>query len=346
MDTSTLLKNLSNTFGVSSFENYTFPLIEKELKNISPDIKLEKVGIGNLVATYGSESPKIAFFAHVDEIGIVISKIVDEHFARISPVGGVDPRTLVGKRVLFKTNDSEKTGVIGFLAPHLQKKEDREKSPSFDELFVDFSISGGTSSINVGDMGVIHVQAVELENGKISNKSLDNRVGAAVLIKSLEYLQNLKFEGQLMLSFNKGEEVGLVGAQGSAYHLKPDFAIVIDVTFGEKLPENVEPIKLGDGPVIGIGTTVTRSVFEELTKTAKNNNIKYQIETFTRGSGTEADVVQISSTGVKTGVVSVPILNMHSPNEVVDVKDVEESAKLLSLFALNTSLTWKGRRKS
>ncbi|POZ92448.1 M20/M25/M40 family metallo-hydrolase, partial [Petrotoga halophila] len=176
--------------------------------------------------------------------------------------------------------------------------------------------------------------------------SLDNRVGAAVLIKSLEYLQNLKFEGQLTLSFNKGEEVGLVGAQGSAQHLKPDFAIVVDVTFGEKLPENVEPIKLGEGPVIGIGTTVTRSVFEELTKTAKNNNIKYQIETFARGSGTEADVVQISSTGVKTGVVSVPILNMHSPNEVVDVKDVEESAKLLSLFALNTSLNWKGRRKS
>ncbi len=158
---------------------------------------------------------RLPFFAHVDEIGIVISNIIDDTFARIEAVGGVDPRTLVGKRVCFRTeNGGEKLGgVIGFLAPHLQKPEDKDKSPSFDELFVDFSVSGGTKDINVGDIGVINVEAKDLENDQIVGKAIDNRAGVAVLIKSFEYLQNLKFDGQLMLSFNKGEEVGLVGGQ-------------------------------------------------------------------------------------------------------------------------------------
>jgi endoglucanase len=342
MQTSELIKKLSNSFGVSSLESYTFPVIEEELKNIVPDIKLEKIGIGNLIATYGSGKPKISFFAHVDEIGIVISKIIDEHFARLASVGGVDPRTLIGKRVVFKTANQEKIGVVGFLAPHLQKKEDRDKSPSFDELFIDFSISGGTKDLNVGDMGVIKTEAIELENNKITGKSLDNRVGCAVLIKSLEYLQKLRFDGQLILSFNKGEEVGLVGAKGSAEYINPDYAIVTDVTFGEKLPENIESINLGAGPAIAIGTTVDRTIFQELTKIAKDNNISYQVETITRRSGTEGDVVQIVNSGIKTGIVSVPILNMHSPNEVVDVKDIEETSKLLSLFALNVSVKEKG----
>ena len=338
METKTIIKNLSDSFGVSSYENNVFPLIKRYVNNINPDLKIEKIGIGNLIVRYGEGTPKVAFFSHVDEIGIIVSNIIDEHFVRIHSVGGVDPRTLVGKRVVFKTEKKEKIGVIGFLAPHLQKKEDQEKSPSFDELFVDFSISGGTKDITVGDMGVIQINAIDLEENKIVGKSMDNRVGVCVLIKALEYLHNLKFKGEVILSFNKGEEVGLVGAKGSAEYLKPDYAVIVDVTFGETIAENVTSFKLGEGPVISLGTPVTKSVYEDLIKVAENNNIKYQIEPIPRRSGTEADIVQIVSTGIKTGVVSVPILNMHSPNEVVDIKDIEESARLLSLYALNVGL--------
>ena len=278
----------------------------------------------------------------MDEIGIVISKIIDSSFARVEAVGGVDPRTLVGKRVCFKTEKGKKIGIIGFLEPHLQKVEDKDKSPSFDELFVDFSVSGGTQDINVGDIGVINVQAQDLENNQIVGKALDNRVGVAVLIKAFEYLQNLKFDGQLMLSFNKGEEVGLVGAKGSAEYIQPDYAVVVDVTFGERLPENVESFKIGEGPVISIGAPINKSVYDDLVKTAGDNNIKIQIEAVPSRSGTETDIVQIVSEGIKTGLVSVPILNMHSPSEVVNIKDVESSAKLLSMFALNMSLKEKG----
>jgi endoglucanase len=342
MDTKDLIKNLSDSFGVTSFENCTFPLIEQFLLEINQDIKLEKIGIGNLVATYGQGNPKIAFFAHVDEIGIVISNIIDDTFARIEAVGGVDPRTLVGKRVCFRTENGEKLGVIGFLAPHLQKPEDKDKSPSFDELFVDFSVSGGTKDINVGDIGVINVEAKDLENDQIVGKAIDNRAGVAVLIKSFEYLQNLKFDGQLMLSFNKGEEVGLVGAKGAAEYLQPDYAVVVDVTFGERLPENVESFKIGEGPVISIGAPINKSVYDDLVKTAKDNNIKYQIEAVPSRSGTETDIVQIVGQGIKTGLVSVPILNMHSPSEVVNINDIDRAAKLLAMFALNMSLKTKG----
>jgi len=333
MDISEILKKLSDSFGVSSWEHNTYSIVEETLKEMDSNIEISKRGTGSLVAKYGNGDKKIAFFAHIDEIGIAVSKIVDKDFARVEMVGGVDPRTLIAKRVMFKTENGDKLGVIGMLAPHLQDKDKRGQSPSFDELFIDFSISGGTDDINVGDIGVVESKSKELKNKNISGKAIDNRAGVVSIIKALEYLKKFKFDGTLYLSFNKGEEVGLVGAKGMAYDIHPDNAIIVDVTFAEDLPSNMETMKIGKGPAIGIGAAINKEVYKKLKDIAKNENIDHQIEVLPMRTGTETDVVQLVKTGVKTGVLSIPIYNMHSPVEVVNEKDIDLTAKLLALYA-------------
>ena len=333
MDISEILKKLSDSFGVSSWEHNTYSIVEETLKQLDPDIEISKRGTGSLVAKYGNGDKKIGFFAHIDEIGIAISKIVDKEFARVEMVGGVDPRTLIAKRVIFKTDKGNKLGVIGMLAPHLQDKDKRGQSPSFDELFVDFSISGGTEGLNVGDIGVVDAKSKELENKTISGKAIDNRAGVVSIIKALDYLKKFKFNGTLYLSFNKGEEVGLVGAKGMAYDIHPDSAIIVDVTFAEDLPGNMETMKIGKGPAIAVGAAINKEVYKKLTDIAKNENIDHQIEVLPMGTGTETDVVQMIKTGVKTGLLSIPIYNMHSPVEVVNENDIDLTAKLLALYA-------------
>ncbi|HOO74906.1 MAG: M20/M25/M40 family metallo-hydrolase [Thermotogae bacterium] len=333
MKTSEILLRLINTFGITSYENNVYKEIKNILGEYYPEISFDNYGTGSLVAKYGNEGKKIALFAHADEIGVVVSKIENSQFVRVAPVGGVDPRTLIAKRILLRTADGEKTGVAGMLAPHLQSAATKDKSPSFDELFIDFSISGGTKNIEVGDMGVIKTEGTELENGFITGKSIDNRAGITVLLKTIDYLKDLKFKGELYLSFNKGEEVGLVGATGMANMLNPDAAIVVDVTFAGENESNFEIMKMDEGPAIAVGAPVNRDIFESLKNTAEENNIKYQVEVTPNRSGTEADSVQTSLCGIRTGIVSVPIMNMHSPVEIVSCKDIDDSAKLIALFA-------------
>jgi endoglucanase len=334
MKTDELLKKLCNEFGASSYEDRVMDLVENSLKEEYKELDFYRPGTGSLVAKYGKGGKKVAFFAHIDEIGVVVSNIVDEEFARVEMIGGVDARTLIAKKVKFVTKHGEKIGVVGMLAPHLQAADSRGKSPSFDELFVDFSFSGGTKDISVGDIGYIDFEAVELQNKMISAKALDNRVGAVVIAKALDYLKEYKFDGELYLCFNRGEEIGLVGAKGMAYEVNPDYAIVVDVAFGNENIPHMETLKIGEGPAIATGAPITPKVFDDLTKIAEENNLNFQLEVAASRSGTEADIVQITRTGIATGLVSVPILNMHSPVEVVDVKDIEAAAKLLAIFAV------------
>ncbi|BBE31152.1 peptidase M42 [Tepiditoga spiralis] len=333
METKEVLKTLSNSFGVSSYEKNTFKVIKDILSKEFEKIKFETVGTDNLLVKFGTGKKKIAFFAHTDEIGVVISKIENEHFARISSIGGVDPRTLVAKRITFFKNGKETIGVVGMLAPHLQNAKTKKISPSFDELFIDFSISGGTKNISVGDVGSIEVEAMELNEKYITGKAIDNRAGVTTIIKALEYLQYYNFDGELYLSFNKGEEVGLVGAKGAAHYIKPDVAIIVDVTFGNDTIPGYETMKINEGPAILIGAAVHKKTYQKLVDIADENNIKYQIEVAPSRSGTETDIVQITNGGVATALLSVPILNMHSPVEVVSINDIEATAKLMAIFA-------------
>ncbi|SHF08464.1 endoglucanase [Marinitoga hydrogenitolerans DSM 16785] len=327
-----LLRSLSDAIGVSMYENEVKEKIRELSKQISKEIEIFDVGKGSLGIKYGNGKKKIGLFAHIDEIGIVISKIVDEQFAMIHTIGGVDPRTLIAKRVKFLTKNGYKLGIVGMLAPHLQKQEHRNFAPDFDNLYVDFSIDGGTKGIEVGDIGVVDVKSEEL-NGKVTGKAIDDRAGCAVLLKTLEFLNKFRLEDKsIYFLFNQGEEIGLKGAKRTSYEIDPEVGIVVDVTFGSDTPSHFEKIELGKGPAIALGPTMNNEETEKIIDIAKKYNIKYQLEPLPIRSGTEADIVQIVKEGIKTIGISIPILNMHSSVEVVDPSDIDAAAMLIAQF--------------
>ncbi|WP_129409857.1 M20/M25/M40 family metallo-hydrolase [Marinitoga lauensis] len=327
-----ILKILSDANGVSMYENEVKEKIIELSKKISEEIEIFDAGKSSLGIKYGNGEKKIGLFAHMDEIGLVISKIVDEQFAMVHTIGGVDPRTLISKRVRFFTENSEKLGLVGMLAPHLQKQEHRNAAPDFDNLYVDFSIDGGTEDIEVGDIGVVEVKAEEL-NGKVTGKAIDDRAGCAVLLKTLEYLKKFRIEDKtIYFLFNQGEEIGLKGAKRTGFEVNPEIGIILDVTFGSDTPSHFEKIEMSKGPAIALGPTMNNEVTEKIIKTAERYNIKYQLEPLPMRSGTEADIVQIVKSGIKTIGVSIPILNMHSSVEVVDPSDIDAAAMLIAHF--------------
>ncbi|GAB6188283.1 M42 family metallopeptidase [Marinitoga arctica] len=327
-----ILKILSDTDGISMYENEVKKRIIEIAKGISKKIEVLDVGNGSLGLKYGNGDKKIGLFAHMDEIGLVISKIVDDQFAMVHTIGGVDPRTLIAKRVRFYTQKGVKLGLVGMLAPHLQKIEHRNSAPSFDNLYVDFSIDEGTEGIEVGDIGVIDVKAEEI-NGKVTGKAIDDRAGCAVLLKTLEFLEKYILEDKTVyFLFNQGEEIGLKGAKRTGYEIYPEVGIILDVTFGSDTPAHFEKIEMGKGPAIALGPTMNNEVTEKLIKIAQKYNIKYQLEPLPIRSGTEADIVQIVKEGIKTIGISIPILNMHSSVEIVDPSDIDTSAMLIANF--------------
>ena len=298
------------------------------MKSLANDVK--KTRLGGLIARIkGPENLKIGIFAHVDEIGFVISKIEDGKFARLETIGGVDPKVVLASEVRIFTKDGPTRGVVGLLAPHLQKPEDRKKVLMYDEIFVDFSMGSLAKSVRVGDRVTLRGDPIEL-NGKIIGKALDNRAGCASLIKSMELLRKYKTRYDVYYIFSSQEEVGGPGAVTIAYELNLDYAIVVDVTHADDAPPFYEKISLGGGPTIGFGPSVDKNFWRKIVDIAKRNGIKYQKEPLPGRSGTDTDEIQITGTGVRTALISIPLKYMHTPVEVVDPFDVDETARLLT----------------
>jgi len=328
LETKDLLMELSRIDAPSGFEKEAIDFIEKQVKDLADVMK--KTRLGGLIAGIKSGGDlKIGIFAHVDEIGFVISKIEDGNFARLETVGGVDPKVALASEVRVYTRDGPTRGVVGLLAPHLQKPEDRKKVPMYDEIFVDLSVGSLAKSVRVGDRVVLRGDPIEL-NGKIVGKALDNRAGCTSLIKSMELLKKYKTRYDVYYIFSSQEEVGGPGAATVAYELNLDFAIVVDVTHADDAPSFYEKISLGGGPVIGFGPSVDRNFWKKIMDIAKRNGIKYQKEPLPGRSGTDTDEVQIAGIGVRTALISIPLKYMHTPVEVVDPFDVDETARLLT----------------
>ncbi len=329
MDTKSLLKELSQIHGPSGYENLVLSVIEERIKPFVDSVWKNKVG--TLVSfKKGEGKEKLGIFAHVDEVGFVISKIEPDGFARLETIGGTDPKVLYAQRMKIFTRKGVATGVVGVLPPHLQKEEDRKSVPGYDKIYVDLSCSSLAAEVRVGDVCVIDSEPIEL-NGKLSGKALDNRASCAALILAAELLSNFKNKADVYFIFSSQEEVAGPGAVSIAYELLLDKAIVVDVTHAnEKIPQ-LPMIKLSEGPVIGVGPVIDKEFYKALLELAQKNNVKIQTEPLPGRSGTDTDEVQLTRTGIRTMLISIPLMYMHTPVEVVDPKDVEETARLLAL---------------
>ncbi|KYO64522.1 M42 family metallopeptidase [Thermovenabulum gondwanense] len=316
-----LLKNLTESYGPSGNEEKIRNVIKELVEPYSDEIKID--AMGNLIVRKKGPGKKLMFAAHMDEIGLIVTNIDEKGFIRFSNIGGVSPYVLLGERVIFENGT---VGVIG-----VEKLEDI-KELKMKKLFIDIGASSkeeAMEKVKIGDMATYYRECTFLGKS-ISAKSLDDRAGCAVLIKALKEVKNPKYD--LYFVFTTQEEVGTRGARTSAYAIEPDLAIAVDVTLCGDTPEGEKmAVELGKGPAVKIKDMSVLShpeVKQLLIDTAEKNKIPYQKEVLDMG-GTDAGAIHLTKEGVPSGGIAIPTRYVHTPSEMVNLDDLENTVKLI-----------------
>lgn len=298
-------------------------------------------GIGSSIARVGEAAPLLAVVGHIDEIGLVVSHVDEKGFLWFAPIGGWDPQILVGQRVTVRGRQGPVPGVVGRKPIHLLDPDQRKKVVELKGLHIDIGAADRDEAaelIRVGDPVVVAAEPVQMAGERLISKSMDNRLGAYVALESLRRWSERGAAGCSVAAVAAvQEEIGLFGARTAAFQVRPDLAIAVDVTHATDAPgvdeKQIGSHALGSGPAIGRGSTLSPKLFELLVETAEAEGIEHSISASGRGTSTDADVLQISRSGIPTGLISVPLRYMHSPVEMVDLRDVEATVELLAAFA-------------
>ena len=289
-----------------------------------------------------ADGPLLAVVGHIDEIAVLVSHVSKEGMLKIVASGGWDPQILVGQRVEVLTRNGPVPGVVGRKPIHLLESEERKKAVELKGLHVDIGAKEADEArglVREGDPIVVAAEPIELPNGRLVSRALDNRLGVYVALESARRVADAGGgAGPVAAVAAVQEEIGAFGAQAMAYGLRPDVAIVVDVTHATDAP-GVEPGELGehglgDGAVLTRGAIVNARLNELLDETARAEKIPLATEVSGRGTSTDADSVHLSRAGVPTTVLSIPLRYMHSPVELVELGDVEAAIALITAFAL------------
>ena len=336
------LRALLTSFGPSGVEAQAAATWREAARAFTDDVTGDVMGstVARVPGTAGG--PLVAVIGHIDEIGLIVTHVDDEGLLWFGQVGGWDPQILIGQRVEIATRDGRIPGVVGKKPIHLLKPDEREKVPKLEDLHIDIGARDGDDArrrVRVGDVAVIAGEPVELANDRYASRSMDNRLGAFVALEAARLVAEAGGgAGPVAAVASAQEEVGLWGAITSTFALEPDVAIVVDVTHATDAPGVNKRTEgdhaLGSGPVIGRGTVLHPAVYDLLVEAAEAEAIPYTVEATGRGTGTDADVVHISRSGVPTGLIGFPLRYMHSPVETMQLDDVQNAARLIAAFAL------------
>ena len=336
-DTPKLLDQLLRTGAPSGYEAPAAAV----WRDAASFAELTTDGLGSSIATVGESAPRLAVVGHIDEIGLVLTHIDEKGFLYFAPIGGWDPQILVGQRVEVRGKDGLVPGVVGRKPIHLLEPDQRKKVVELKSMHIDIGAADRDEAaglVGVGDPVVIAAEPVRLAGDRLISRSMDNRLGAYVALEALRRCDERKsLKGSFSAIAAVQEEIGLFGARTSVFEVRPDLALAVDVTHATDAPgvdeKEIGSHPLGSGPAIGRGSTLSPKVHELLVKTAEEAGIEYSVSASGRGTSTDADVIQISRSGIPTGLVSIPLRYMHSPVELVDLGDVEATIELIAAFA-------------
>lgn len=336
METISLLRKLTELPGLSGHEQPVRQLLQELWSPLVDELSEDRLGsmIGLRQGSGAVPRPRLMLAAHMDEIGLRVAGI-ERGFLRLAEVGGIDRRVLPGLEVVVH-GKRDLHGVIGMRPPHVIPHDQRDKPIPWAELFVDVGLPEAEVDewVRVGDPISFYRQMVELQGGLAAGKAFDNRASVAAVTLALHALTRMSHAWDVVAVATVQEEVGLYGATTSAYHVAPDLAIAIDVTFARQAGLSDDRVfAIGEGPTIGIGPNFHPQVVEKLKSTADAHEIPYHVEPAPGRSGTDAWAIQVSREGVPTGLVSIPVRYMHQPVETAAVKDIERAGRLLAAFA-------------
>jgi endoglucanase len=285
---------------------------------------------------------RLLVMGHIDEIGVIVTHIDDDGFLWFRTVGGWDPQILIGQRVLIDTRAGPLAGLVGRKPIHLLREEEGKKVVQIRDMHIDVGARDGAQArelVRVGDVAVIDSLPLELPNGRLSARALDNRIGSYVALEAARLVAEAGGAAwEFVAAAAAQEETTFAGSRTSAFALEPSAAIVVDVTHATDAPgidaKEEGEHRLGSGPVIGRGSTLNEPLFELLHESARKDKIPFTIQASARATGTDADAVHLSRGGVPTALVAVPLRYMHSPVELVQLDDVDASARLIAAAAL------------
>ncbi len=338
------LEKLSNACGVSGRENQIRDLMAQLLKPYADEVQIDR--LENVIATKKGRkgSPKIMLAAHMDEVGLMVKNITKEGFIQPLKLGGIDDRILPAQKLVIYTKKGAYPAIIGSKPPHLQKEDERKKVIAFDEFFIDIGAQSREDAQNmgiaVGDPIGFDIKYTRLGGDAAMGKAFDNRAGCAAMVETLKLLGEVDCTVAAVGTVQ--EEVGLRGAAGAAFGVDPDLALALDVTTSGDVPgvrESDTNVKMGKGPAITItdsGTITHPKILRWLQETAQQQKIPFQLETGLPGS-TDAARIFITRQGIPSGTLSIPTRYIHSPVGILNLKDVEYSAKLAAAAIQNAA---------
>lgn len=302
---------------------------------------------GNAVAVLNKGgSPRLMLAAHADEIAMAVNYIDDNGYLYVRKVGGIDAAITKAQRVVIHTEKGPVKGVVGNVAPHLTKSEGERKVPKMEDLFIDIGAADKkevNELVRIGDLVTLADEFDLLRNDLAVARAFDNRIGTFSVAETLRLLKEEtgKLKAEVMAVSNIMEEVGLLGARQIAYSLKPDVALVVDVTHATDYPtvsrQQHGDIKIGKGPTITHGGCNHREVVARIEEVARKQKISLQHEAMSNSSGTDTDVIFWTRGGIPSALISLPNRYMHSPVEVVSLKDLCQIPQLAAAFALSLS---------
>ncbi|MHC4873345.1 MAG: M42 family metallopeptidase [Planctomycetota bacterium] len=333
------LKSILSQPSPSGFEQPVRKIIKAEMKkharSVSEDVHGNTWGVLNEKGT-----PRVMLCGHCDEIGMMITYINEKGYIAFAAVGGINVPLLQGSRINVHTRKGDIPGVIAVKPIHLMSPEERAKSKGkIQDLWIDIGAKSKADAekfVSIGDPITVDTGFTELKNGLAAARGFDDRIGSFVVSETLRLLKNKKIAAAVYGVATVQEEIGLRGAHTASYGIDPDVGIAVDVGFASDCPDvnkkMVGDIKLGGGPILHRGANINPVVEELLEKAAKKARIKFQMQAEPRATGTDANAVQLSRGGKAAALISIPNRYMHSPAEVICLKDAENTAKLLAQF--------------
>jgi len=335
MDKVSLLETLTGTLGVSGFEDEITSLLKSHVEKLG--FKTWTDRLGSLIAHKEGAGPRVMVVAHMDEIGFVVKYVDDKGYLYLTRVGGVNPRTLPGARVIVWSSGGPLEGVIGEKPIHRMREDELRKAPELDKLFVDLGLPADQvkEKVRRGDPVTFKPNFTVLGGDNVASKSLDDRLGCLTLLLIAESVKNEQLPVDLYLVFSAREEIGVEGARTAAFEINPEVAIAVDVTHAGDHPaldKKEAPVELGKGPVISRGAAPDNQVTDALIEVAEKSGVKYQLEAEGGRTGTDIDAVRLVRSGVRAGLVSLPLRYMHTPSEVGNISDAWNAAKLIAEF--------------
>ncbi len=327
-----LLTELCSKYTVSGSELENLELI-RSFFDKDTDIRTD--ANGNIIASIGRTDSKdvIMLEAHNDTIGFVVTFIDENGFLKLSNCGGTDRRVLPGSRVNV-LGKKHIRGIVCCLPPHLSDGGE-DKAPDADGIYVDTGLAKSELEkyVSAGDKVAVYSKPEKLIGKRFKAAGLDNKAGVAVLIRAAQLIKKQKTDICIKIVLSSQEETGLVGSRTAGFSVKPDCALVVDVSFAKQACVSEEKSgKLSKGAMLGLSPILDRGLYRELEEICIKNSIPYQKEIMGGSTGTNADVISTAGEGVRTALVSIPLRNMHTQAETVDIDDLENTAKLISLF--------------